>query len=134
MSQESIPPLGEKLHKICIDKLRCTKISIFTSELFSNFSNEQRVLNMNIYFWYLICNRKSMNGYQGKKIPNNHHLFNKSFLNDFISDTFMHKKYKFFKSSLFKKLAFHILHKLALLHHVTFACLIAEIAHISDHG
>lgn len=40
----------------------------------------------------------------------------------------MYKKPKFFKSSLLRKLAFYILHNLALLHHITFACLIAEMA------
>lgn len=38
------------------------------------------------------------------------------------------------KSSFLKKLAFSILHTLVLLHHVTFACLTAEISHISGHG
>lgn len=57
-------------------------------------------------------------------------------MNDnFVSGAFMYKRSKVVKKSLFlKRLAFCILHTLALSYHVTFACLTAEISHISGHG
>lgn len=42
----------------CNDNLGCTKISIFKSELVSNFRRKQRVLNMDINFWFPKCNKK----------------------------------------------------------------------------
>lgn len=54
------------------DNLGCTKISIFKSKLVSNFRRKQRVLNMDINFWFPKCNKKNtINSYQSKKITKN---------------------------------------------------------------